>query len=63
MSDFFLAALAIVKGIEKPYSNDPNDPGGETKWGVARNYHPEISDVAWVAWTEADSERLLRGEA
>lgn len=23
------------------YTNDPNDPGGETKWGVAKRYHPK----------------------
>lgn len=22
------------------YTNDPRDPGGETKWGISKRYHP-----------------------
>lgn len=25
------------------YHNNPKDPGGETKWGIARNTYPDIS--------------------
>ncbi len=24
------------------YTNDPDDPGGETKWGIAARYHPGV---------------------
>ena len=23
------------------YTNDPDDPGGETKWGISKEYHPD----------------------
>lgn len=25
-----------------PYSNDPRDPGGETKWGISKRAFPEL---------------------
>lgn len=60
MIDHFQPACAIIFGEEGPYSDARNDPGGETKWGVARNEHPEITDLQWFAWTQADSANLLR---
>ncbi len=24
------------------YTNDPNDPGGETKWGISKRAHPDV---------------------
>lgn len=24
------------------YTNDPNDPGGETKWGISKQAHPDL---------------------
>lgn len=24
------------------YHNDPQDPGGETKWGIAKRWHPDV---------------------
>lgn len=24
------------------YTIDPNDPGGETKWGISKRYHPSV---------------------
>lgn len=60
MTDLFLAACSIIFGEEGPYSNSIADPGGQTKWGVARNEHPEITDAKWAAWTQADSVNLLR---
>jgi lysozyme family protein len=27
---------------EGDYSNDPDDPGGETKYGIAKKYHPTV---------------------
>jgi lysozyme family protein len=34
MSDSFLQAFAALMGNEGGYSHNPNDPGGETMWGV-----------------------------
>jgi len=31
-----------VIGHEQGYVNDPNDPGGETKWGVSKRSYPNI---------------------
>jgi lysozyme family protein len=41
----FDQAFAFVIGVEGAETNDPSDPGGLTRWGVAQNYHPEV-DVA-----------------
>jgi lysozyme family protein len=39
-----LAAAALwVTEREGPYHNDPRDPGGETAWGFALRYHPELT--------------------
>ncbi len=27
---------------EGDYENDPNDPGGETRWGINKRDHPEV---------------------
>lgn len=29
-------------GHEGNYSNDPSDPGGETKWGISKRSHPRL---------------------
>lgn len=41
----FLRAFAIVVGIEAGYVNDPNDPGGETKYGISKRSYPNV-DIA-----------------
>lgn len=41
MSDFD-KAFQIIIGAEGVYSNDPRDPGGETKYGVCKRDYPEI---------------------
>lgn len=54
-------AVDLILEIEGPYSNDPNDPGGETRWGVTKKYYPKIviknkADAVkfytdrWVEW-------------
>jgi lysozyme family protein len=35
-------ALAIIFGTEGGYVNDPRDPGGETKYGIAKAAHPNV---------------------
>lgn len=42
---FFNAAFEIVVGIEAGYVNDPQDPGGETKYGISKRAYPEL-DIA-----------------
>lgn len=31
-----------LMGHEGGYSNDPNDPGGETKWGISKRAYPHL---------------------
>lgn len=42
MKGSFDKAFKITIGLEGNYSNDPDDPGGETKFGIAKRYHPNI---------------------
>lgn len=48
----FEEAYAITKKIEGGYVNDPNDIGGETYCGIARNYHP-----GWEGWKIIDEAK------
>ena len=38
----FKKALEFVLRWEGGYSNDPNDPGGETKYGISKRSYPEL---------------------
>jgi len=38
----FLRAAERLLADEGGYVNDPADPGGETKFGIARRFHPEL---------------------
>jgi lysozyme family protein len=38
----FFTGLRFVLDHEGGYVNDPKDPGGETKWGIAKRYHPDV---------------------
>lgn len=42
---FFDTAFDLVVGLEGGYSNDPVDPGGETKYGISKRAYPHI-DIA-----------------
>ena len=37
----FRRALQFTLKWEGGYVNHPDDPGGETKWGIAKRYHPD----------------------
>lgn len=37
------AAALWITGREGPYHFDLRDPGGETAWGLAAKYHPELA--------------------
>jgi lysozyme family protein len=41
MSDFE-QAVEFVLGHEGGYSNDPNDPGGETNFGISKRAYPNV---------------------
>jgi lysozyme family protein len=45
----FLDNINIIFENEGVYDNNPLDPGGETFFGIARNYHPE-----WRGWEIVD---------
>lgn len=51
MADF-KQALQLVLQNEGGYSNDPNDAGGETYKGVARNMNSN-----WIGWTLIDLQK------
>jgi len=38
----FEKAFQLTVGLEGRYSNDPNDPGGETAYGISKRYHPDV---------------------
>lgn len=42
--NYFNRSFAVVVGLEGGYSNDPDDPGGETIYGITRRDHA----AAWA---------------
>jgi lysozyme family protein len=50
MSDNFPAVYAEIRKSEGGYNNDPNDKGGETYAGIARNYNG-----TWDGWAVLDA--------
>ncbi len=50
----FQKALNRVLLHEGGYVNDPDDRGGETYKGIARNIHPK-----WTGWLVIDSRKIL----
>lgn len=42
MPDNFDIYFNRVIGFEDGYVNDPNDPGGETKWGISKRAYPNL---------------------
>lgn len=53
----FATAVRHVLTHEGGYVNDPNDPGGETKFGISKRSFPNL-DIA--ALTEADAIAIYR---
>lgn len=41
----FKKSLQFVLKHEGGYVNDPNDPGGETRWGISKRAYPNV-DIA-----------------
>lgn len=48
----FEIAIERVLGHEGGYVNNPNDPGGETKWGISKRSYPNV-DIKALTRTEA----------
>jgi lysozyme family protein len=55
--DPFEIAMSFVLPHEGGYSNDPNDPGGETKYGISKRAFPNL-DIANL--TEAQARDIYR---
>ena len=51
MSDFNLA-IPVVLANEGGYINDPDDPGGETKYGISKASYPHL-DIANLTVAQA----------
>lgn len=52
MSTVFDTAFSRVIGNEGGYVNSPNDPGGETKWGISKRSYPNL-DIANLTQDDA----------
>jgi len=39
----FDTAFSRIIGHENGYVNNPNDPGGETKWGISKRSYPQLN--------------------
>jgi lysozyme family protein len=51
----FGQAIEIILRLEAGYSNDSNDPGGETKWGISKRAFPHIN----IKDLSVDEARLI----
>jgi len=60
----FDIAFDRLLGHEGRYSNDPNDPGGETNWGISKRSYPHIDiknltrEGAKIIWRRDFWDRL-----
>lgn len=56
MSDFKTAInnILIIKKEEGIYSNNPNDPGGETKYGISKLSYPHL-DIKNLTLEDAEN--------
>jgi lysozyme family protein len=56
----FMACIGlIIERIEGGYSNDPQDPGGETNFGISKASHPNV-DIAGL--TELGAAQIYYDE-
>lgn len=54
MTITFQQAISKVIDFEGGYVNDPNDPGGETKYGISKRAYPNL-DIASLTVEDATS--------
>lgn len=59
MRENFQIACKFVLDHEGGYSVDPNDPGGETNFGISKRYHPDV-DIKNL--TQMDAARIYFDE-
>ena len=57
MDDNFDRCFAFLMSWEGGYSNDPDDPGGETNFGISKRSHPNV-DIRGL--TEEEAKRIYR---
>lgn len=55
----FDVAMAFVLKWEGGYVNDPDDPGGETRFGISKRAHPDV-DIRGL--TEETAKAIYRDE-
>jgi lysozyme family protein len=55
----FERAFATIINSEGGYSNDPRDPGGETKYGISKHAYPHV-DIKSL--TIAQAEQIYRAD-
>lgn len=55
MASFDIAYKTFIQPWEGGYVNNPNDKGGETYAGIARNFHP-----TWSGWAYIDEIKKVR---
>ena len=55
----FNKAFIVVVGLEGKETNDPNDPGGLTRFGISQKYNPDV-DVANLTLEQAKEIYLNR---
>ena len=53
MNDKFQKAMAFVREAEGGYYNHPNDPGGETMYGITKRDYPDL-DIKNLSREKAD---------
>ena len=46
MRDKFERAMTFVRAAEGGYYNHPNDPGGETMYGITKRDYPKLDIIA-----------------
>lgn len=52
--DHFSRAIDITLKLEGEYTNNIQDPGGETKFGISKKAHPEL-DISRLTRTDAET--------
>jgi len=57
MSEAFEAAVELILKHEGGYVNHPNDPGGETNFGIAKRSYPDL-DIAKLS--KNDAKRIYK---
>lgn len=53
----FDSAFATVVGLEGGYTNDPRDPGGETRYGISKRANPDL-DIKNLTLDQAKARYL-----